>query len=312
MKKISLLIVIALIIVSCQDSILKSHENKTTSDSGSLVFQDHVTLIDGTLRFNSKESFEKVTDYVLSSPEVRETFLSTFEKSGFNSQYYYYENFPEKKVLEMAKSQNIPEKLSPYFVLTENNGELTLEKNLQSNFLRLYFNDQLKFFIKDDEIRMEGSSLFLIKDGEKHELKDESKYSSPNLRATGSYTQYSHNGKDYRLKVESDTRWGSVSLYVSGQGYLNFWNYVEYWAHHRKRPWGVWIAEDTYEVAVYGSHWIADPSTGAYFNQSWSPGTLYNTNEAAWYGNYVHSYSYTGYCLGLDNQPYYVTISETN
>jgi hypothetical protein len=108
----------------------------------------------------------------------------------------------------------------------------------------------LRFYIGNDEIKMEGPLLYIIKDGKKIELKGEKHNSKSNLRATGSYVQYEHNNKGYGLKADSDPRWGSETIYISGQGNLEFWNYLEYQAHHRKRPWGVWVAQDAPEIAV--------------------------------------------------------------
>lgn len=319
---IILLLIVTALFSSCKDpesrmkSIRESYESQVKSEP-EVVIEDHVSVVDGSLHIKSEESFHTLTNFVLRADKGKDKFMRFLEQNNVKSLYSYYENFPEATIMKFIESRSIPDEYSSYFLFTdedaEEEGELTLERNVQSTFLRLYFNEDMQFFINDDQIKMEGYRLFRYSNGEKQELVSKAKTSLKNGKAaaTGDYTGYTYSGDKYRLKVESDTRWGEVSLYTPS-GYKDFWNYVEYWAHHRKRNLLIWWASDCPEIWVYGSHWWANPATNQYEQEVWAPPHQTNTNDAAWNGVYVHTYTYTGKCIGKNSQEYWVTLSETN
>jgi hypothetical protein len=72
----------------------KKHASGEYPDKEIMAIDQHVQLKDGTLHFYSKESFDLITNYVLSSRVGREEFFSHFNNKGFEGVYKFYDNLP--------------------------------------------------------------------------------------------------------------------------------------------------------------------------------------------------------------------------
>ena len=275
-------------------------------------FKGVVEVKNGNLHFKDGVSFLAITENILNSTEYRSMFNSFIKEKGFQNIYDVYDKIPEVTLEQIAKNKKVPENLKNYLCLEEEGGELVLKELLRSTILRQYFSTNLQFKIGDEIIFMEKGQLFRSTKNGKEILwvknNPEQNLNSAS-RGQGGYAEYSHGGTDYRLKVESDTSLWWTTHYTNN-AYPNVWktwNTAEFWAHHRRRSWGVWIASDT--------DWVKVNGTFSYVNGAslinWSFNVQTNgVNDASYGSPNVLSYNYTGSCKGKDNNEYEYTISE--
>lgn len=310
----TLTLLVFLFLSSCQDSSIEAigDPDLSNQDRNSMDFSKYLIIKDKLIHFNSEEAFITVTNHVLKSQNERENFMTFTRQSGHENIYNFYKDFPDEGLEEMAKNKKVPQELTSYFELISEDGGLVLKENLRSTYLRLYFSRELKFYIGSEIVYMKENELFKENNGQKVSLWDKNKGSytpSKNLRGQGGYAEYSHLGKDYRLKVESDTSWWWTTHNISSYpGVVKTWNNAEFWAHHRRKSWGVWIAQNTEWVKVEGTMSYVtgtDLVIWNIYNQT------SNINDAQYAANNVLSYDYTGSCKGVDGNEYSHSISET-
>lgn len=318
MKKLITLfsILFVFVLVSCEKNETTPDQQAAAENNKEVNFEKLFKIEKGVLSFTDKKSFDKLNEYIFSSKSNSNELDTYLKGKSFNNLYSFYKNLQEEDLQTVFETKRVEGELAKYLILkTDPDGDLDLSEKVKESFLQLYFNKDLSFKIGQDYIRIINDQLVFEKaDGAILNFKVDQRTKNLKTKSVlgkSDYMTYENNGRKFKLLIETDNYFsGYVTLWVNGAN-VNFWNYSQYRAIHKRRWAGVYYRTNTQEMEVYGDHYFANPVTNSASWINFTSGILYDNSDAGQAQNYINSYNATARCRDFDGVDHFVSVSET-